>query len=150
MGVRIVEQSGVWVSKWARFASGFHNSRVWDSHILRGPSGVRGRGTTALPFRVKLGLEGSSGTVVAAVPGFAALGLSAGQPRRLPMNVEVGVEVIVPGSWETGRCFLRAPLTHGVALVSRGVPRVVLTSGGRKHGVLVSRGSHKTRRTRYT
>ena len=130
----------MWKSKWARFASGFRNSRVWDSPILSGLSWVRGRGTTALPFRVKLGLEGSSGTVVAAVPGFAALGSSGGQPRRLPVNVEVGVEVIVPGSWETGRCFLRAPLTLEVPLVSRGGPRVVLTSGGRTHGVLVSRG----------
>ena len=76
--------------------------------------------------------------MVVAVPGFAALGSSGGQPRRLPMNVEVGVKVIVPVSCETGRCFLRAPLTLEVPLVSRG-PRVVLTSGGRTHGVLVSR-----------
>ena len=74
VGVQVGELSGVWKSKWARFASGIRNSRVWDSHILRGPSGVRDRGTTALPFRVKLDLEGSSGAVVAAVPGFAALG----------------------------------------------------------------------------
>ena len=63
----------MWKSKWARFASGFRNSRVWDSPILRGLSGVRGRGTTALLFRVKLGLEELSGTVVVAVPGFAVL-----------------------------------------------------------------------------
>ena len=73
MGVRVGERSGVWKSKWARFASGFRNSGVWDSPILRGLSGVRGRGTTALPFLVKLGPDGPSGTVVAAVPGFAAL-----------------------------------------------------------------------------
>ena len=100
---------------------------------------------------MKLGLEGSSGTVVAAVPGFAALGSSGGQPRQLPVNVEVVVEVIVTWSWETCRCFLREPRTLEVPLVSRGGPRVVFTSGGRTHGVLVSRvGSHKTRRTRYT
>ena len=98
MGVRVGEQSGVWKSKWARFASGFRNSRVWDSPILRGPSGVRGQGTTALPFRVKLGLAGSSGAVVAAVHGFAALGSSGGRFPRLPLYVEVGLVVIVPGS----------------------------------------------------
>ena len=60
--------------------------------------GVRGRGTTALPFRVTLDLEGSSGAVVAAVPGFAALGSSGGRFPRLPLYVEVVVVVIVPGS----------------------------------------------------
>ena len=73
VGVQVGELSGVWKSKWARFASGFHNSRVYNSPILRGSSGFRDRGTTALPFLVKLDLEGSSGAVVAAVPGFAAL-----------------------------------------------------------------------------
>ena len=95
VGVQVGGLSGVWKSKWARFASGFHNSMVEDSPILRGPSGVRDRGTTAFPFRVRLDLEGSSGAVVAAVPGFAALGSSGGRFPRLPLYVEVGVVVIV-------------------------------------------------------
>ena len=41
-----------------------------------------------------------------------------------------------------GRCFLQAPLTHGVPLVLRGGPRVVFTSGGLTQGVLVSRWGH--------
>ena len=89
---------------------------------------------------MKLDIEGSSGAVVAAVPGFAALGSSGGRCSWLPLRVEVGVVVIVPGSLKMGRCFLQAPLTHGVMLVSSGGPPVVWTSGGRTHGVLVSRG----------
>ena len=78
---------------WARFASG----SVTPGFGIRQSSAVL-RGTTALHFRVKLGLEGSSGTVVAADPGFAALGSSGGQLHRLPLCVAVGVEEIVPGS----------------------------------------------------
>ena len=79
---------------------------------------------------------GSAGTVAVAVPDFAALGSFGDQCPRPAVNVGVGVWVIVTGPWETGRCVLRAPLTLVVPLVSRGGPRVVLTSG-----VTVARGA---------
>ena len=89
---------------------------------------------------MRLDLEGPFGGVAAVVPGCAAPGLSGGLGPRLAVNVEVEVGVIVPGPCVTCRCFLRAPLTLVVPLVSKGGPRVVLTSGGWTHGVLVSRG----------
>ena len=78
------------------------------------------------------------GAVAAVVHGCASPGSSDGRRLRLAVNVEIAVWVIVLEQRERGRRFLRAPLTLGVPLVSRGVPPVVLPSGGLTHGVFVS------------
>ena len=69
------------------------------------------------------------GAVTAVVPGCAAPGSSGGRHLRLAVNVEIAGWVIVLERRESGRRLLRAPLTLGVPLVSRGVPPVVLPSG---------------------
>ena len=79
------------------------------------------------------------GAVAAVVPGCAAPGSSGGRRLRLAGNLEIAVWVIVMEQRERGRRLLRAPLTLGVPLVSRGVPPVVLPSVGPTHGMLVSR-----------
>ena len=80
------------------------------------------------------------GAVAEVVPGCAAPGSSGGRQLRLAVNVEIAVWVIVLEQRERCGRFLRATLTLGVPSVSRGVPPVVLPSGGPTHGMLVSRG----------
>ena len=71
-------------------------------------------------LRVILGLVGPWEAVEKVVPGCVVPGSVEGPRLRVMVSVDVGVGV---------GCFLRVPLTPGVRLVSRGVPRVVLTSG---------------------
>ena len=99
---------------------GFPGFGVWGLPNLHGPLGHQDRSTTVRLLRVMLGLVGPCEAVVRVDPGCTAPG-SVGVPHLQGM-VSVGVGV-------SGRCFLRAPLTLGVLLVSRGGSPVVLTSG---------------------
>ena len=121
---------GVEVVRLARFASGSHDSVVWDFPILRGPLRHQGRRTTVRLLRAMLGLGSPIGAVGGVGPGCTSRGPIGGQHPRLAVNVGVGVWVVgLVWWWGRGRCFPRAPLTLGVLSVSRGGPPVVLTSG---------------------
>ena len=100
-------------------ASGSPDSVIWGCPILHGAPRHRGRSTTGRLLRVILGLVGPWEAVEKVAPGCAVLE-SVGDPYHRGM-VSVGVGV-------RGRCFLRSPLILGVRLVSRGIPRGVLTS----------------------
>ena len=110
--------------------SGSPGFGVWDSPIHHGPLRLRGRSTMVRPLREILGPVGPWEAVGKVVPGCAVLELVGDPHHREMVSGGVGVG---------GRCFLRSPLTFVVRLVSRGVPRGVLTSGWPTHGVFVSR-----------
>ena len=101
---------------------------VWGCPILRGPLRRLNRCTTIRLLRVMLGLVVPGEAVVRVGPGCAAPGLVGGPPLRGMVSVDVGVG---------DGCFLRAPQTREVLVVSRGRPPGVLTSGGdRRTGCL--------------
>ena len=109
-------------------ASGSPGFGVWDSPIHHGPLRLRGRSTMVRPLRVILGPVGPWWAVEKVVPGCAVLELVGDPHLRGMVNVGVG---------ESGRRFLRAPLTLGVLSVSWDGAPCVLTSGGyRRTGCL--------------
>ena len=108
-------------------ASGSPDSVIWGCPILHDARRRQGRSTTGRLLRVILGLVGPWEAVEKVVPGCVVLELVGDPHHREMVSVDVGVG---------DRCFLRSPLTFGVRLVSRGVPRGVLTSGCRRTGCL--------------
>ena len=121
VAVHVGERFGVWLLWGARCALGFRGFGVWGLPNLHDPLRHQDRSTTVRLLRVMLGLVGPCEAVVRVDPGCTAPGSVVGPHLQGMVSVCVGV---------SGRCFLRAPLTLGVLLVSRDGPPGVLTSGG--------------------